>query len=91
MAVFLLSRKSDFYFWTGIALGIATIANFGVAFTEVGYVQDLFPIVSVFIFLLSGALAIFYFWSQNRADSKLESGCFGGIVTLIVLFNLSCF
>ncbi|PVY41791.1 hypothetical protein [Pontibacter virosus] len=88
MVGFLLSRKTDFYFWTGILLGIATMANFGTAYTETGYAQGLFPVVSVILFLLSVTLASFYFWSQNRAASKLESGCFGGIATLIMLFNL---
>ncbi|WP_299985297.1 hypothetical protein [uncultured Pontibacter sp.] len=88
MVDFLLSRKTDFYFWTGIALGILTIGNFGVAYTEVDYPQDLFPATSVILLLVAGTLAIFYFRSQSRTDSQLQAGCFGGIVTAIVLFNL---
>lgn len=90
MVDFLLSRKTDFYFWTGITVSMLSMANFGTAYTEVDYMQDLFPAVTVLLLLLSGSLALFYFWSQNRADSQLGSGCFGGIVTLLVLFNF-CF
>jgi hypothetical protein len=88
MVRFLLRRKTDFYFWTGIPLGMATMSNFGAAYTEVHYLTHLFPTVSISLLFLSGILAYFYFWGQNRADSKLAGGCFGGIATMIVVFNL---
>ncbi|MBX0333083.1 hypothetical protein K3G39_07520 [Pontibacter sp. HSC-14F20] len=67
MVNFLLSRKTDFFFWTGIALGIATTANFGAAYTEVDYMQGLFPLVSVLLFLLSGMLATFFFGAKTES------------------------
>lgn len=64
------------------------MSNFGTAYTEVNYMKNLYPVVSIALLLISGTLAFFYFWSQSRANSKLASGCFGGIATIIVLFNL---
>ncbi|MCP2042130.1 hypothetical protein [Pontibacter sp. HSC-36F09] len=92
MVDFLLSRKTDFYFWTGIALGTAVIGNFGLGYTAIGYMESLFPAVTVMLLFLTGLLAFGYFRSQSKAGSKagskLEAGCFEGITTVIVLFNL---
>jgi hypothetical protein len=84
---FLLNRKTEFYFWTGLLTGIAVIGNFGIGYSSSEYADLLFPIIAFVLLLITGTLAFSYFRSQNRADSKLESGCFGGITTIIVIFN----
>ena len=88
MVDFLLSRKTDFYSWTGLLLGIAVIGNFALGYSSPEYVDSLFTLVAITLLLVSGMLAFFYFWSQNRAEAKLENGYFGGITTIIVIFNL---
>ena len=88
MVDFLLSRKTDFYFWTGIAVGMAIVGNFVLGYTEVWYMESVFPFITVLLLLLTGALAFAYFRSQGKAVNKLEAGCFGGITTMVVLFNV---
>ncbi|PKV66410.1 hypothetical protein [Pontibacter ramchanderi] len=87
MVDFLLSRKTDFYFWTGIAMGLAVTGNFGLGYAAIWYTESFFPFSTVLLLLLTGLLAFGYFQSQSKAESKLEAGCFGGITSMIVLFN----
>lgn len=64
MIDFLLSRKTDFYFWTGIATVIAVMGSFGI-----GYTESSFPVRTILLLLLSCFLA---FWHFSTSGAKTE-------------------
>ncbi len=88
MHQFLLSQKTPYFFFTGLIMFVAGFFSFGLGYSDAGYARNIILPVT-FIFVLVAIIHTFYYF-KNQFDNgnKLEAGCFGGITTVIILYNI---